>query len=1068
MTDTPPFYWMNGEDGPLEEEDDPPADGVLAARPMPGVPVTAHRSGPMDGLDLSRNKDMQRHGHSNFGATSAGCVDRSGMPGGGLQLPRPLQVQGFPGAGPPSPMYGGNSVQRCSSIGPPAPGGMPRTPGIQRCSSIGPGTPGGVTRTPGGSGPPPMVGMPGAAPHGPGGFGVPGAPPMHQQPPGMRQTLGGAPPWAMGPPQHPGQPHQGQPPAQAGPRGLACTPMQVQRCASGPDCRPRSPAPNVRPKGPGEFQSTESFRRSGTPGACNRRLETPTKPRGEIQADSFQRSGSFVANGPGPNGPGLQHSGSVHRAVSSTGAQRSGSFVAGPPEDASPLHSNSFFAPSLSPMGTPLEASARRHASSPQPHGTPSARSLFAASPSHRSARPTPVPSPTYQGYPGQLGHPGAPGYPGQPSPAAAHRPAMNPYAPRQTLPFGHPHAQNPHAQNAFLTPPFAGPSAGMWSAPVHGQPVPRPISAASVAPPPGNLGHTPNNSGRRSMTPISLSPENRCPNAQNSQFQSQLRPRLIEVDVSPAGGAPKVLPPSERSRRRAPSTDMRAQPALSPTPSNYSFGLSRPTPTATPDGQQFARHQAAPPEGQPQELSSGFPPSTLPENETGGTFIPRVLVTGATGLLGRQVMEALDGLSVRGICFSRGREPLVACDLTSEGEVAKQIVEFRPHVVIHLAGERRPDTLRRSPAHARLLNVDASGAIAAACEYCSAWLIFVSADAVFDGTAAPYAETDSPNPLSEYGWHKLHAEKLVLAACPRAAVLRVPLLYGPVEFPTESQVTTIYQELRGGKKQMNSWQMLYPTWTGDVAKILRTMVNAHVDGRELRGVFHWQAKEQFTKYDIARIIAGACGFEAPSPEPRTSPGSGRTPVGEDARLDCSRLEALLASMGGLPPATSLHEGLRICLSALEGHTMPLPPMAHSQLTEAREARIPRADAAIAMETDVMARGERTQEQHDPIASAHPDQHYKPLGAHNRQPLSTTAPPDKADRGDTRGSGGKEEVLRTAARAAALKNVFREELELAWRRYRDAACDGNPKEDLPSRASLAFLNEQDHRRGMIV
>merc|ERR1740133_211066 len=101
---------------------------------------------------------MQRHGYSNAGA---GCVDRSGMPGGGLQLPGRLQVQGFPGAGPPAPMYGGNGVQRCISIGPPAAGGMPRPPGVQRCGSIGPGTPGGFNRNPSGPGPPAMVAMPG-------------------------------------------------------------------------------------------------------------------------------------------------------------------------------------------------------------------------------------------------------------------------------------------------------------------------------------------------------------------------------------------------------------------------------------------------------------------------------------------------------------------------------------------------------------------------------------------------------------------------------------------------------------------------------------------------------------------------------------------------------------------------------------------------------------------------------------------------------------------------------------------------------------------------------------------
>jgi len=36
-------------------------------------------------------------------------------------------------------------------------------------------------------------------------------------------------------------------------------------------------------------------------------------------------------------------------------------------------------------------------------------------------------------------------------------------------------------------------------------------------------------------------------------------------------------------------------------------------------------------------------------------------------------------------------------------------------------------------------------------------------------------------------GWQKLHSEQLVRAACPSAAVLRVPLLYGPVESPLDS-----------------------------------------------------------------------------------------------------------------------------------------------------------------------------------------------------------------------------------------------------------------------------------------
>merc|ERR1719498_2330072 len=69
-----------------------------------------------------------------------------------------------------------------------------------------------------------------------------------------------------------------------------------------------------------------------------------------------------------------------------------------------------------------------------------------------------------------------------------------------------------------------------------------------------------------------------------------------------------------------------------------------------------------------------------------------RVLVTGASGLLGRQLFRQLQECGdwqVRGLCSSRYREKLVVCDLTKEGEVEKQMQEFKPDIVIHLAAER-------------------------------------------------------------------------------------------------------------------------------------------------------------------------------------------------------------------------------------------------------------------------------------------------------------------------------------------------------------------------------------------
>jgi dTDP-4-dehydrorhamnose reductase len=50
----------------------------------------------------------------------------------------------------------------------------------------------------------------------------------------------------------------------------------------------------------------------------------------------------------------------------------------------------------------------------------------------------------------------------------------------------------------------------------------------------------------------------------------------------------------------------------------------------------------------------------------------------------------------------------------------------------------------------------------------------------VFDGRAPPYSTAHSPNPLNHYGATKLAGEQAVWSATRLAAVLRIPLLYGP------------------------------------------------------------------------------------------------------------------------------------------------------------------------------------------------------------------------------------------------------------------------------------------------
>lgn len=58
---------------------------------------------------------------------------------------------------------------------------------------------------------------------------------------------------------------------------------------------------------------------------------------------------------------------------------------------------------------------------------------------------------------------------------------------------------------------------------------------------------------------------------------------------------------------------------------------------------------------------------------------------------------------------------------------------------------------------------------------------------------------------------------------------MRVPILYGPVEQPSESAVTTLWNNVKSGKEcKMDHRQRRYPTHTSAVADIIKQMTEKH------------------------------------------------------------------------------------------------------------------------------------------------------------------------------------------------------------------------------------------------
>lgn len=179
-----------------------------------------------------------------------------------------------------------------------------------------------------------------------------------------------------------------------------------------------------------------------------------------------------------------------------------------------------------------------------------------------------------------------------------------------------------------------------------------------------------------------------------------------------------------------------------------------------------------------------------------------RVLVTGASGLLGRAIMKVFSNnpnWQVLGLAHSRVSGNLKKVDLLNFEETRQVVEDFKPHILIHSAAERKPDVVTQKPDATQKLNVGTTEFLATLIDNFNKdldqpehFMIYISTDYVFDGNNAPYKPDDPPHPVNKYGQSKLDGEQAVANHCQGYLILRVPVLFGDVEYLGESAVTGI------------------------------------------------------------------------------------------------------------------------------------------------------------------------------------------------------------------------------------------------------------------------------------
>ena len=287
-----------------------------------------------------------------------------------------------------------------------------------------------------------------------------------------------------------------------------------------------------------------------------------------------------------------------------------------------------------------------------------------------------------------------------------------------------------------------------------------------------------------------------------------------------------------------------------------------------------------------------------------------KILITGASGLLGREIVKILSNShKTEGWAYSRV-DKFMKIDLFDFKLVEKAFFDFSPDILIHSAAERRPDVMKNNPHKAWKMNVDISAYLSELCSKNNTFIIFISTDYVFDGTSPPYIEESKTCPLNLYGESKEKAEKMVRDKCSKNCIIRIPILYGPTKDLNESAVTILASQLLSNIKKevfINDGAIRYPTLTNDVAKAIKLLIE-----KGSSGTFHISAEEPYTKYSMAKLIVPFIDFDINNIFPDTTLNTGtKRPL--NSHLNNTKIRRL-----GFKYYTPFKEGLSLVFNTFK------------------------------------------------------------------------------------------------------------------------------------------------------
>ena len=295
-----------------------------------------------------------------------------------------------------------------------------------------------------------------------------------------------------------------------------------------------------------------------------------------------------------------------------------------------------------------------------------------------------------------------------------------------------------------------------------------------------------------------------------------------------------------------------------------------------------------------------------------------KILVTGASGLVGRHILDRLSMEKTISLVAQSKIERLgnrydagIACmHLELDSKKAQSIlVSATPDIIVHCAAQI--PTVTSSAKQVAEINRRIDAAVFSAADQCGAQVIFISGTNVYEGIDCPWIEGHTLHPFSPYAQQKYESEVLFSELKNCATSLRVSSPYGGRQNAGRNVLYKfIHAAMNGGVLKIygagsRRQDFIYAT---DISEAVWSVVLSRLSGKEVGGIFNIASGSSTSMRELAELIVDIAGDGTVS-----SFGEEDAQENFDPQVDIHKANEAL----GWKPSTSLASGIGNVISSI-------------------------------------------------------------------------------------------------------------------------------------------------------